>query len=230
MLNPKKILLLLIFIQFWISCSNDKSSKIEKNEKTVIEIYLPKKRIQTKKGIKVTDSLLDKKYSPDLKKLIEKDWKKNVRYDTIKKRFIYAGEFKATKKDLPEKPFINDNEIIDFDFNTNTLILSKTAVEKIKKMHSDIRFSKQFVLTSNKKPILCGYFYNIISSYYVDTYYIIYDRTIKIDKTKETFNFILRKIPMMDSNYKELPNMKLKKDFYDAFKKRKTVHDILHNQ
>ena len=60
-------------------------------------------------------------------------YKEEIRIDTLKDKPIYMGHFRVNQKDLEEKPFIIDSEILGFDFERSEIHFSKSVSEKIYK-------------------------------------------------------------------------------------------------
>jgi hypothetical protein len=152
-------------------------SSCKKNEDK-IEIYLTKEPIEFTEGIHVkkyfTEKLI-KNSNASSKSKINELIKKNVRIDTINKEFIYCGEFKATKEQLEEKPFIEDFEIINFNSKASTIEFSKSVINKFDKIEPyEDKIGIQFAICVNEKPIMFGYFIKGFMSGYYSKNYIIH--------------------------------------------------------
>jgi hypothetical protein len=219
----KTFVIILIFFLILIGC-NRKQHKVDKIQKAKIEIYLPKERIVSKDG---SELLNDWNFRKELKKysssiLLNDYHLKYARYDSITHNIIYAGSFSATENDLPSTPFIYDNEILGFDFETSEIIISASGVEKLWSLQPNMNFSRQFILTADRKPILTGYFYSIYSSSYVKHFYIVYNSGYEgVEKPEfKDENFKIEYNPESEFNW-ELEKYDFKKsdEFYDAFEK-----------
>lgn len=186
-------------------------------KKDIIEIYLTKDKIESYDGVPLRTAIKD---TILINQVIE-NYKEEIRIDTVNNKPIYMGHFLAEINDLEKNPFIDDFEILGFDFNDSRMHFSKSVSEKIynsipewrKKSH----FGKQFVLCHNGKIILTGYFINSLSSYWSNTYQIYYHSF-----EEQTRNDTLKSVSFLMSNSLnfEKNNLKKNKDLYDAFKNR----------
>lgn len=151
-MNINKILIFLIFVSL-ISCIKTKDS---------IEIYLLKERIKSKEGISISEIKKNSKidYITDIKSAA-----KVANYDTVKKEFIYAGQFEVDSNYLNDKPLINNAEIINLNLKNGSIQFSESGIEKIAKLKISVQHGTQFAICVNKKPLLTGYFWNFYSSY-----------------------------------------------------------------
>ncbi len=212
-------ILLLIIVLLSISCTNQKTTD-NKLKNSIIEIYVPKNRIKSKMGID-----LPKEIKTTRRPFSEFDsiGIEQTRYDTINKRRIFTGEFESNELDLREFPLIKDSEIIGFDFNTNELILTQSGAKKIYEQPSDWWWSIQFIITANRTPILNGYFFNSLSSSYVDAYQIEYTNyNDNVKNRKGEHRFIIRNKAIIDGleKYNQLPDLRSNKLFFYAFENR----------
>lgn len=176
-------------------------------DKPEIEIYLPKERIVSKDG---TELIREWVFREDLKNdeyFIEENkyYLKYARYDTLNNNYIYAGSFVADKSDLKEEPFIKNDEIIEFDFKKSLIKFSPSGVEKIWNLPPNFNFSRQFIITADKEPILTGYFYSIFASSYVSHFYIVYDGSNDIKSFPKKYE---------EREYKIFHNQKTQKEFH----------------
>ena len=146
-----------------------------------------------------------------------------VKNDTffLNNKPIYMGHFVAELGDLEEKPFINDSEILGFDFDDSRIHFNKSVTEKIYKSIPEWRkknhFGKQFVLCHNGKIIVSGYFIGSMSKYHSNTYQINYHRYPE-QKRNDTLTSVVFSIS--DSLNFEKNNLKKNKELYHAFKNR----------
>ena len=150
-----------------------------------------------------------------------KSYGEEIRIDTIKDKPIYMGHFFVTNKDLEEKPFINDSEILGFDFENSEIHFSKSVTEKIYNSIPNWRkknyFGKQFVLCHNGKIILNGYFIGSMSKYSSNTYQIKYHN---YPEHKRHSGIKSVAFSINDSLNFEKNNLKKNKKLYEAFKNR----------
>ncbi len=173
------------------------------NENDKIEIYLTEKQIETKEGIPIEIAF---KGNKSAEYTLERYKNKSVRYDTIKKDFVYFGKFKAEKKDLQKKPIIEDAEIIGYDLKNSLIYLSESGMKKISKLHLNEKdnYGRQFVVCINNKPYIFGYFVNELTSFWPNTYEIGFipnvDRSTKNPKEKYDYIFTFgKKFRSLDS-------------------------------
>jgi len=201
-----------------ISCV-ESTKDLPSSDLTKIEIYLPKKRIPTSIGSSIPEKDRDKVLAVsrvDSSKLLF------VRMDTLNNRLIFAGPFISSESDLPEKPFVSDEEIIGYNFETNTLRLTKEGALKLYNLEPNFRLSTQFILTSDRQPILNGYFFNVLSSSWVDTYFIEYIHQVEsvdLKKIETDFNLRYNSSDEYEFNVSS-PNMKADSLFYNVFRHR----------
>ena len=131
------------------------------------------------------------------------------------------GHFSAKKKDLQEKPFIENSEILSIDFKKSEIYFTKSVAEKISKLKpkwlKESHFGKQFVLCHNGKIILTGYFINSWSSYWSNTYQIYYH---SLPEKKITDSLKNVRYTFSNSINFEENNLKKNIDLYNAFRNR----------
>jgi hypothetical protein len=186
-------------------------------KRDIIEIYLTKNKIESYDGVPLRTAIKD---TTIISQVLE-SYKEEIRIDTLNYKPIYMGHFVAELGDLEEKPFINDSEIVGFDFDDSRIYFNKSVTEKIYKSIPEWRkkshFGKQFVLCHNGKIILNGYFINSMSSYWSTTHQIYYHHSPK-NKRNDTLNNV--SFLMSDSLNFEKKNLKKNKELYNAFKNR----------
>jgi len=186
-------------------------------KKDIIEIYLTKDRIESYDGVPLRTAIKD---TTIIRQVLE-SYKEEIRIDTINEKPIYMGHFLADQDDLEEKPFINDSEIVGFDFENSEIHFNKSVTEKVYKSIPEWRkkshFGKQFALLHNGKIILNGYFINSMSSYWSTTHQIKYHRYPE-HKRNDTLSSVAFSIS--DSLNFEKNNLKKNKELYNAFKNR----------
>lgn len=219
----KNIPITFIIFLIIIGCSEN-TKKVTEIDAPKIEIYLPKERIKSKDGSELTQEW---NFTESAKKdtswvRLNKYYHKYARYDTIDHNYIYAGSFTATKADLQSEPFIKSNEILQFDFKNSKIKISSSGVEKIWNLEPNFNFSRQFVITADKKPLLTGYFYSSFSSSYVSHYYIIYEGSYDTESFPKKYKEREFEIFYSNKTQKEfLTNdrydFKTNSDFYNAF-------------
>ena len=101
----RHILISLILFVFFTSCKQNIINKPK------IEIYLPKERIESKDGIKLTREMFEVPKDSTISEYF--DYRlKYQRLDTVNNREINAGSFEANESNLKDLPLIEDNEII----------------------------------------------------------------------------------------------------------------------
>lgn len=199
--------LLFLIIIFLISCNQKKDEDIE--------IYLLKNRIESYEGVPLRTAIKD---SVILKQVLE-SWGEGVRIDTINDKPIFMGHFQVDKKNLQEKPFVVDSEILGLDFKNSRIYFKKSVAERIydslPNWNKRKQFGKQFVLCHNHKIILNGYLIPSFSSYWSNSYQIYFhrlpDENDTITRVGYSFNYGL--------NFEE-NNLKKHKHLYEAFKNR----------
>lgn len=207
-MNSKALIKIFPIVFLLFSC---------KKKNDIIEIYLTKDKIESYDGVPLRTAIKD---TTIIRQVLE-SYKEEVRIDTLNNKPIYMGHFVADLDDLEEKPFVNDSEVLGFDFENSEIHFSKSVTEKIYKSISEWRktshFGKQFVLIYNGKIILNGYFINSMSSYWSTTHQIIYHRypEHKRNDTSNSISFL-----MFDSLNFEKNNLKKNKELYNAFKNR----------
>lgn len=203
---------------------NKNAKNVTKVYAPKLEIYLPKERIKSNDG---SELVRQWNFAESFKKdsswiELNEYYHKYARYDTIDHNYIYAGNFIAKKSDLQNEPFIESDEIIEFDFKSSKIKIRPSGVEKIRNLKPNFNFSRQFIITADKQPILTGYFYSIFSSSYVSHYYIIYadsNGTESFPKKYEErefeifYNNKIQKEFLSDDSY----DFKKNSDFYNAF-------------
>ena len=84
-----------------------------------------------------------------------------------------ATEFKVNDTDLPELPFIMDDEINYYDTSNNKIYITKDAAKRIAALKPKLNVGIPFVLTVDRKPILTGYVWNRASSFGCASYVLI---------------------------------------------------------
>lgn len=187
----------------------------QKRKPDTIEIYLTNNRIESYEGVPLRVAIKD---SVILKQVLE-SWGENIRIDTVNDKPIFMGHFQATKKDLQEKLFINDSEIIGLDFKNSRIYFEKSVSKKIydslPEWNKRKEFGKQFVLCHNGKIVLQGYLLNSWNKFPSSTYKIYYHR---LPEKNDTIKEVLFSINY-GSNVEE-NNLKTNADLYQAFKNR----------
>ena len=200
-MNSKTLIKILPFIFLLFSC---------KKKNDIIEIYLTKNKIESYDGVPLRTAIND---TTIIRQVLE-SYNEEIRIDTLNNKPIYMGHFVAELGDLEEKPFINDSEILGFDFDDSRIYFNKSVTEKIYKSIPEWRkkshFGKQFVLCHNGKIILNGYFINSMSSYWSTTHQIYYHHSAK-NKRNDTLNNV--SFLMSDSLNFEKNNLKKNKNY-----------------
>ena len=168
-----KLIPLIILISF-ISCK-----KVKEEDK--IEFYLTKERIQSFDGVSIEEAVFDTNLKRDsiIKKGLLERYGNTVKIDTVEKEIIFAGKFNVKNKDLQNKPFIKNSEILGIDFEKSSISFKESVAYKIYDSIEIWRnkskyYGKQFVLKHNEKIILNGYFFSMMSSQLSNTYQILY--------------------------------------------------------
>lgn len=186
-------------------------------KRDIIEIYLTKNKIESYDGVPLRTAIKD---TTIIRQVLE-SYKEEIRIDTLNYKPIYMGHFVAELGDLEEKPFMNDSEILGFDFENSEIHFSKSVTEKIYKSIPEWRkkshFGKQFVLCHNGKIILNGYFINSMSSYWSTTHQIYYHKYPE-HKRNDTLTSVA--FTISDSLNFEKNNLKKNKELFNAFKNR----------
>jgi hypothetical protein len=216
---------IFIFLFLFVSCKKTNKEQIDQNN---IEIYLPKKRIESYEGVYYKDIIKDTALLKQLKYRLRGDLLRidttNLKdLDTLKiplNKYIFAGHYNVKNNDLEKTPFITNDEIIGFNLKNSEIILSNSAAKKLNKFHPMSHFGEQFIITVNKRPVLNGYLYNFVYSYYVNTFhipYIQYSEELLKDK-KEGHIFSLKYGQDIQT-----PNLKENLILYNAFKESNRV-------
>jgi hypothetical protein len=207
-MNSKALLKIFPLVFLLFSC---------KKKNDIIEIYLTKNKIESYDGVPLRTAIKD---TTIIRQVLE-SYNEEIRIDTLNNKPIYMGHFVAELGDLEEKPFINDSEILGFDFDDSRIYFNKSVTEKIYKSIPEWRkknhFGKQFVLCHNGKIILNGYFINSMSSFWSTTHQIYYHHSSKKNRN-DTLNNV--SFLMSDSLNFEKDNLKKNKELYNAFKNR----------
>ncbi len=177
---------------FFISC---KYQKIDK--KPVIEIYLTKTRIKSHQGLVIDDSNIDSLGYTDSKNRFNFNI---IRLDTISDQLIFAGEFKASKRDLKDKPFLEANRIIRFNHKNGQLLVDSIGAKRISELSNSNNIGHQFVLTIDNEPKLFGYFYSYPFSFYCHTYTYDFSREIQKKEFELTHGIHRRKVNLEKEN------------------------------
>lgn len=149
------------------------------------------------------------------------------RYDTVDSTFIYGGKYNIKVSDLKNTPFIVDSEIFSFDVKNNELIMANSAANKIYGLNSNMIKGVQFVITVDGKPLLNGYFWDLLSSYTCNSYHIYYTGTKYfkdanrhfLDKSEgesKKFKIYLGSVNKFEKQ-KQMPSYP--KEFLEAFRK-----------
>jgi hypothetical protein len=86
-------------------------------------------------------------------------------------------EFTIRKSDLPELPFIKDDEIESFDTSSYKIQFNKDAAKRIGNLNPDLQVGIPFVLCVDRQPILTGYICNSVSSFSCNSYALINFKT-----------------------------------------------------
>ncbi|MGJ8667206.1 MAG: hypothetical protein ACSHW7_12625 [Patiriisocius sp.] len=191
-----------------------------------IEIYLPKERIKTKDGVEITRewNFIESTRTDSSMIHSNKLLREFARLDTVTDNYIYAGSYNADEDDLDINPFIYENEIISFDFETSELEISASGAEKLWNLQEDFIYSRQFIITADRKPILTGYFYGILSSSYVNHFYIFYEnggfgeKKPVFENEKLRIEYNSKSMKGFFKTDKEKYDFKTIAEFYNAFK------------
>jgi len=147
----KKIFILIAVIT--LSCKNP---EIVAQDKVRIELYTTNKMLPFDEGI----SIMEVGNFEDRDSL----FRNRARFDTLNNSMIFAGKFEVDKSDFSNEPVLTDEDIFGFDFENNHLLIDSTAIVKLENLEISNLWSRQFVLTADKEPILKGYLYGIWSS------------------------------------------------------------------
>ncbi|WP_177764482.1 hypothetical protein [Flavobacterium sp. I3-2] len=178
---------------------------------------MTKNKIESYDGVPLRVAIKD---STIINNVLE-NYGEEIRIDTIKNKPIFLGHFLAEQKDLEEKPFINDSEIIGFDFENSEIHFNKSVAEKIynsiPKWRNSNYFGKQFVLCHNGKIILSGYLTGSMSKFQSNTYQISYYKYLEHKNNNEIKSFAYR---ISDSLNFEKNNLRKNKVLFEAFKNR----------
>ena len=92
--------------------------------------------------------------------------------------------FTVTKSDLHENPLIEDIQIIRYDSVKFVYTIDTIVCPKLAALKPSLSNGIQFAITVDRKPIICGYFWNPVSSFGCDWFNIpvICRKEIKIYK------------------------------------------------
>jgi len=220
--NLKKgIFISFILILIITGCYQKKETVTDSNS-PIIEIYIPKERIPSLDGGALPPNWNSGEPSED--EIAYR--RKFLRLDTISQRLIYAGRYAAKASDLQNSPLIENNDVLGFNFKTNKLKLSRNGVKKLFSILPNFNFSRQFIITADKKPILNGYLFSTFSSSYVSHFYIKYARgTSEPDLSRlideQEFEIYYNPTFEFDYGVKKYEYQK-NVNFYKAFKNRQT--------
>ena len=185
------------------------------NEVPKIEIYLPKQTIKNSSGIPIEKFA---ETSTNKKEILKYYGNKNFSIDTTTGNIICCSNFKVTKDDLENKPFISDKEIKGFNFQNSSITLSKSALKKILCLPNNSS-KQQFSICINGEPKLNGYFLTVVTKYLTENYNLTYHYAFDKDNLQfETYDFWLR----YGDNLRGLDSINEKK-FYEALKKTNRI-------
>jgi UDP-glucose 6-dehydrogenase len=98
-----------------------------KKKNDIIEIYLTKEKIESYDGVPLRTAIKD---TTIIRQVLE-SYKEEIRINTVNNKPIYMGHFSAKFSDLEEKPFINDSEIVGFDFENSDIVLIGTEYDEL---------------------------------------------------------------------------------------------------
>ncbi|MCO6173618.1 hypothetical protein NHF50_01025 [Flavobacterium sp. NRK F10] len=196
----------IIFISFFLFISCEKNE----NKKSKVEIYLTNKRIESYEGVKTKNLNDTLKY----KELLDRFSQFSIKIDTVHNDIIFAGAFDIKNMDLEDHPLISDDEILKFNFDTSKIVMKKSAINKITNLNWKMgnSFGRQFVLCIDKKPVICGYFYNSSSSFLSNTYQIFIDDYKLINSEVEYKIYFGKDL--------KTPNLKNSNEFYKLISER----------
>jgi|WetSurMetagenome_2_1015567.scaffolds.fasta_scaffold25921_1 hypothetical protein len=92
--------------------------------------------------------------------------------------------FTVTQSDLQENPLIADHQIIRYDSVKFVYTIDTIVCPKLVSLNPSLSNGIQFAITVDRKPIICGYFWNPVSSFGCDWFNIpiICRKEIKIYK------------------------------------------------
>ena len=198
----KHILTYIILIFIFTSCVEQESPKIE--------IYLPKETIKNSSGIPIEKFAEN---NPNKDEILKYYGNKNFSIDTITGNIICCSNFKVSKNDLENKPFITDKEIVGFNFKNSSITLSRAALKKILSLPSNSS-KQQFSICINGEPKLNGYFLTIVTKYLTENYNFTYSYAFDKDNLEfETYDFWLR----YGNNMRDLDSINEEK-FYKTLK------------
>jgi len=93
--------------------------------------------------------------------------------DGLKSGHGIQGDFSIEKKNVPEKPFIRNEEITSFDTSSFTITFKNEAATRIGRLKPELSRGIPFVLTVDREPVLCGYFLNVLTSFGCGGYALI---------------------------------------------------------
>lgn len=187
-----RLLSSLFLLMICLGCKKETHPKIE--------IYLLKHPVESTEGIPYVDS---EEYKQDNNKSYDPIWLETARYDTVYKRTLWGGDFSAGKEDLENNPFIKDDEILNFDSQKDIIVFDSNVVKRIEKIG---RRKAQFVITIDKKPMLCGYFWTAMISSYPQSFYIYdYDAYDLKEKNGNEKSYM---IEFENAKFREIPSDK----------------------
>ena len=188
-------------------------SVVEKNhankilKDNCIEVYLYKEPILPENCVYIKDL---KKYQKEIK-FEEKFKKSKLIFDTIHNELLHGGLFLKTTNNITKIPIIQNSNIkLFYQNSSNLLIVKGIKLAKIP-LPKDSNHLKQFVILKNKKPIMCGYLYNVFASANLKNTNII---LCEVNTSKD---FTLLKFDIKN----KISKINLKQDYpelYNAFK------------
>ncbi|WP_432670422.1 hypothetical protein [Flavobacterium sp. SM2513] len=186
-------------------------------KKDIIEIYLTKNKIESYDGVPLRVGI---KNSIIIKQVVD-IYGEGVRVDTLAEKLIYMGHFNVKREDLEEKPFINNAEILGFDFEKSEIHFSESVTEKIYNAlpiwHKENYFGKQFALCHNGTLVLTGYMYGSMSKFHSTTYQIVYHHSSAVQRKNEIKSVAFS---VYDSLNVEENHLLKDNVFYNTFKNR----------
>ena len=190
-----------------IYCVVEKNNANKILKENCIEIYLYKEPILPENCFYIKELY---KYRQDIK-FEEKFKKSKLVFDTIHNELIRGGSFIKSTNNITKIPLIQNSNIKSFNQNSSNLLLAKGLKLGKIPLPEDYNHLKQFVILKNKKPIMCGYLYNVFASANLKNTNIILCEV----KTSKGFTFL-----KFDSKNK-ISKINLKQDYpelYYAFK------------
>ncbi|PRX15693.1 hypothetical protein LY02_00916 [Nonlabens ulvanivorans] len=204
-----RILSFLFVFILGISCTE----KV-KEPKPLIEIYELNKWVESYESVPLDSAMVQ---AFEANQTDTTDYRYSERYG-----LLINGAFKASVKDLKEKPLITNKQIRGYDFSSNSIVLDSTATTKL---NTDFKYrrAKQLVLTYNKNIILNFYKFRLISSDEVgNAPFFFQTNDIFLEEDNPTYkHFIkLRHGPFRDNDWvNNIPDLKQDTAFYNAFKR-----------